>query len=187
MKIRTSMLLLLLTLGFDVNAQLVIDEVVLAPDFEFGNEQVDLNGGGLRKKFFLNIYVAGLYLSNNSSDAQQIVKADEAMSIQLHIVSDMITSSQMISSMEDGFKKSTRGTQEEFRTEIDLLTSTFSGQIKKGDYYDITYSPGSGIDVYKNSILYASFGDLEFKKALWGIWLGEDPVDSKLKKEMLDL
>lgn len=187
MKTRFSILLLLLTLGFNANAQLAVDDVLLAPDLKLGNKQVTLNGGGLRKKFFLNIYVAGLYLSNGSSDAQEIVKADEAMSIQLHIVSDMITSSQMISSMEDGFKKSTGGTHEKFRTEIDLLTSIFSGQIKQGDYYDITYSPDTGVGVYKNGNLNASFGDLEFKKALWGIWLGDDPVDSKLKKEMLNL
>lgn len=187
MKFRATILLLLSTLTFEASAQLVVDNVVLAPDFKHKNENMNLNGGGLRKKFFLNIYVAGLYLSNSSSIPQEIVEADEAMSIQLHIVSDMITSSQMISSMEDGFKKSTGGTEATFRPEIDLLTSTFSGKIKNGDYYDITYTPGTGVEVYKNGTLNASFGDLEFKKALWGIWLGADPVDKKLKKKLLGL
>ena len=187
MKNRIFVLLLVLTAVSAANAQLVINDVVLSPGFKSGNKELSLNGGGIRKKFFLDIYVTGLYLNNNSTDGQKIIKADEAMSIQLHIVSDMITSALMISSLEEGFEKSTGGTQENFRTEIDMLTRTFSDQIVKGDYYDISYAPGSSVEVYKNGTLTASFGDLKFKQALWGIWLGDNPVDKKLKNQMLGL
>ena len=86
-----------------------------------------------------------------------------------------------------GFEKSTSGKQERFRTEIDLLASVFSEEIAKGDYYDIVYSPGEGVEVHKNGNLKAKISDPEFKQALWGIWLGNDPVDKNLKEKMLGL
>jgi len=96
------------------SAQLTISDIVLAPEYHAGNNELVLSGGGLRRKFFLGIYVAGLYVNNAPSDAEIIVAANEVMAIQLHIVSDIITSNLMISPLEDDFEKSTQGNQANF-------------------------------------------------------------------------
>ena len=40
-----------------------------------------LNGFGPRTKFFLELYVAGLYLADSDSNAEEIAAANEPMSI----------------------------------------------------------------------------------------------------------
>ena len=42
-----------------------------------------------------------------------------------------------------------------------------------------------GVIVNKNGKLLTTIRGLEFKKALFGIWLGEKPADKNLKKGML--
>jgi Chalcone isomerase-like len=52
--------------------------VTLPDTVTVGNTQLLLNGLGLRTKFMVTVYVAGLYLAQKSSDADAVVKADEA-------------------------------------------------------------------------------------------------------------
>ena len=45
--------------------------------------------------------------------------------------------------------------------------------------------PGKGVEAYKNGALASVTKGVEFKKALFGIWLGDKPAQKSLKKEML--
>ena len=124
---------------FSSQAQVTIENVTLAPTFKVGDNSLSLNGGGLREKYFLDLYVGGLYLTTKTSDAAQIIAADEPMSIQLNIISNLITSEKMIESTEEGFEKSTQGKQEEIRAQIDDFMGAFKEEIKDGDVFDIVY------------------------------------------------
>ena len=187
MKIRLSILILTVLCSFGAQAQDPIEGVVLPSHVASKGKELVLNGGGVRTKFFLKVYVTGLYLLEKTSDALEIINADKPMSIQLHITSNLVSSAQMISAIEEGLEKSTNGEQEKFRQEIDTLTSTFSEEFSKGDVFNIVYAPQSGVEVIKNGGDQTYVGDLQFKKALWGIWLSANPVDPKLKQGMLGL
>jgi hypothetical protein len=55
-----------------------------------------------------------------------------------------------------------------------------------GDNFNLIYTPlDKSIWVYKNNILEGKIPGLEFKKAFFGIWLGQNPVDDDLKKSLL--
>jgi hypothetical protein len=187
MKLRSILLFFVLLSSVAQAAQKNLAGVVLASSFSYEGKELILQGGGLRKMFFLNVYVCGLYVEGFTSEASELVNGDEPMSIQLHIVSDMITSAQMVSSLRDGFDKSTGGNSDRYSQEMNLLVAAFSEKIAEGDIYDIVYTPEAGVEVYKNGVFQTSVGGLEFKQALWGIWLGEDPVDNNLKKALLGL
>lgn len=49
----------------------------------------------------------------------------------------------------------------------------------------MVYVPGRGLEVYKNDKLETTIENPKFKKALFGIWLGEDPAQSSLKEGMM--
>ena len=57
--------------------------------------------------------------------------------------------------------------------------------IKKGDIYDIMYIPNKGVVVFKNGKIFPAINNFDFKKALFAIWLGDDPADDDLKEELL--
>ena len=150
-----------------------------------GNEVLVLNGAGIRTKFFIKAYVGGLYLKQKSGDAGAIINADETMAIKLHIISKMITSKRMEESTREGFNNSTNGNTAPYKDKIDTFISVFKDNIKINDVYDIIYTPDEGTKVYKNKELKSTVKGLDFKKVLFGIWLGNKPADKDLKAGML--
>jgi hypothetical protein len=109
------------------------------------------------------------------------------MAVRLHILSSMVTPERMESNTREGFKKSTGGNTAPIKSQINKFIGIFKVGIKKLDYYDIIYIPGQGVKVYQNGKYRAQAQGLNFKQALFGIWIGGSPIQSGLKKGMLGL
>lgn len=152
-----------------------------------GERALILNGAGIRDKFFMDLYVGGLYLKQRSIDFQKIIASDDTMAIKLHIVSSLITSEKMKNAVIEGFEKSTADKVAPIQKEIDRFIAVFKQEIKENDIYDMTFVPGKGVEIYKNNKLYDTIAGLNFKKALFGIWLCGDPAQKSLKNDMLGL
>lgn len=145
---------------------------------------VYFNGGGVRTKYFISLYVSTLYVPERTSNAQTIIDQDTESAVRIKVTSKLVTRDRFIESVRDGFKTSTEG--KATQKEIDNFMKLFAGEFSKGDDIILIYKPGEGINVYMNGKnLGTAEGGLAFKKALWGIWLGKEPVNQKLKDEML--
>ena len=179
------LLLSVLMLPVSVSGQTVISDVTLPATLDAGAVSLNLNGGGLREKLWIDLYVGGLYLTAKSADAQAIIDADKSMAIYIEIVSTLITSEKMIAAVDEGFVKSTKGKTEQFKTEIADFKAAFSETIEEKDKYKIVYQPDVGTAVSKNGKLLKTIKGYDFKKALFGIWLCDEPADEDLKEGML--
>ncbi len=166
-------------------AQTEVGGVNLPNSESFQGQTLNLNGAGVREKLWIDLYAGGLYLSNKSSDASAIISADEAMSIKLHIVSKLITSDKMVEAVNDGFENSTGGNTKPLSAEIKKFKGFFMEEITRGDIFDIVYIPSQGVVVYKNDKELGNIKGMDFKKALFGIWLSNKPADDDLKEAML--
>ncbi|WGZ94306.1 MAG: chalcone isomerase family protein [Candidatus Thiothrix putei] len=60
----------------------------------------------------------------------------------------------------------------------------FKEAIKEGDVYDFVYTPAKVV-IIKNGKPSATIAGNDFKQALFGIWLGENPIQASLKKALL--
>ena len=175
-----------LVLSVPTQAQVTINDVTLPATMKAGQETVSLNGGGIRKKLFFKLYVGGLYLTSKSAAADAIINADEAMAVKLQITSGMISSENMSEAINEGFEKSTGGNTAPLKDKISKFVDTFKkSEIVEGNVFDIVYIPGTGVESYKNGKLQSTIEGLDFKKALFGIWLCDEPADEDLKKAML--
>lgn len=161
--------------GVDVAEQLATD-----------TKELVLNGVGIRTKFFMDIYVASLYLPTTSNNADEIIAADEPMAIRLQIVSSMINPKRMSDSTRDGFVRATGGNIAPIESEVDELITAFQDAVEEGDTFDLVYLPEQGVTVYRNGESKTNVKGLKFKQALFGIWLSEDPIQDRLKDAMLD-
>jgi hypothetical protein len=170
-------------------AQTTINGVTLSPKIAPSKTELILNGGGVRTKFFMKVYVAGLYLQAKTNKPKEIIEADKPMAVRLYIISNLMTSANMATAIREGFEKSTKGNVAPFKKEIDLICTVFqSDPIKVGDLFEIYYVPGIGVQCNKNGKDFkVNLKGMAFKKALFGIWFSEDPVDENLKKGMLGL
>ena len=163
---------------------LEIEGVNMPESFQAGNENLVLNGAGVRSKFFMDLYVCGLFLGQKSSDPGKIVESDEPMAIRLHIVSSLITSEKMEKATREGFENSTDGDTGKIADRIERFIGVFVEEIKENDIFDLVYTTADGVKVFKNEALKATIPGLDFKRALFGIWLGEKPAQKSLKKAL---
>ncbi|HIB37908.1 chalcone isomerase family protein [Mesonia sp.] len=168
-------------------AQTKVGGVTLPASETFGKYTMKLNGAGVREKLWIDLYAGGLYLTNPSNNAKEVMNADEAMAVKLHIVSKLISSDKMIEAVEEGFENATDGNTSALDSRIKKFIGFFKEEITKGDVFDITYQPGKGVVAYKNGKEKGTIEGMDFKKALFGIWLSNNPADDDLKEAMLGL
>ncbi|MGM0480042.1 MAG: chalcone isomerase family protein [Bacteroidota bacterium] len=147
------------------------------------NQVVNYNGAGLREKYFFDLYVSALYLPEKSSDAQHIVDMDKESCIRIKLVSDKVTRDKFVETVKDGFGTSTEGKATD--AQIKEFMGYFNSEFKSGDDIILIYKPEKGVQIYMNGEHLGGTSGLEFKKALWGIWFGEEPADKGLKEAML--
>ena len=148
----------------------------------FAGQALTLNGKGVRTKAFFNLYNAGLYVQEKSTDANAIINSNQLSAMRLELTSAMITSETMAAAVRDGFKHSSKipGIQ----PRIEQLIAVFNDAIKEGDIYDFIYTP-SKLAIIKNDQPAGTIAGHDFKQALYSIWLGERPVQASLKKALL--
>jgi len=168
-----------------LQAQTEVGDATLPNTMSLEGSELVLNGAGMREKLWIDLYAGGLYLQSKSSDAKAVISADETMVMKLHIVSGLISSEKMISAVDDGFDAALKGDTSSLATEIEKFKGFFSQEIVKGNVFDIAYVKGQGSIVYKDGKKVGVIPGMDFKKALFGIWLGAKPADKGLKKEML--
>lgn len=147
--------------------------------------ELKLNGAGVRSKWFMDLYVGGLYVPQTTDDAQSIIAADEPQAITLHIISGLITSDKMTSATLEGFQSATNGNTAPIQPQIDAFLDVFKEEIKEGDVFKLVYLPGTGVQVMKNGEERGVIEGMAFKQALFGIWLSDEPAQQDLKESML--
>jgi hypothetical protein len=180
-------ILFIFFIGFsfnDVTAQKRTIAGVSFPAKATINEKTLLyNGGGLREKYTFDLYVAALYLRRPSMDNNKIINDDAEMGIHLQLVSNKVTRDKFVETVKEGFENASHG--KATATEIKKFMGLFTSEFKEGDKIHIEYVSGKGVYAIKNGKKLGSVPGLEFKKALFSIWLGKKPADKSLKSGML--
>jgi len=181
----------LLSLQFStISAQTQIDVngVTVPRKIEFQGKTLQLNGAGGRSKMWLEVYVQALYLSQLSQDPQFIIDSDTEMAIRIEITSSMVSSNKLTKAMNAGFEKSAGENLDQLRPRIETFKSYLSDAITEKDVFVLAYNPlDQTINVFKNEVLKGKIQGFDFKKALFGIWLSNKPVDETLKKNLLGM
>ncbi|WP_124980530.1 chalcone isomerase family protein [Nonlabens xiamenensis] len=168
------------------SAQKTINGVTVEKNLTVAGQELSLNGAGMREKLWFDLYVGALYTTKKYSDGNMLVKADEAMAITLDITDSKVTQKRMKEAVEDGFEDScTDSERAAIKSEINTFVGLFSEAIVEGDHFEIAYAPGKGTMISKNGKQLGTIAGMDFKKGLFGIWLGNDPADDDLKEGML--
>ncbi|WP_144893998.1 chalcone isomerase family protein [Flavobacterium tiangeerense] len=173
-----------------VNAQknFTVNGVNIPRTIEFKGVNLTLNGVGQRSKFFTDLYIQALYLTKFNQDAKQILESGNEMAVALHITSGLITSKKLSKALAKGMEKSVGESGAlKFAKELQELEDLLSTEeTKSGDVFELTFNPqDESLWITKNKIYRGKIKGVEFKKAFYGIWLSENPVDKTLKEDLL--
>ena len=154
-------------------------------ELNVANTTLVKNGFGHRNKLFLTLYEGSLYLQNKSNNAAAIIAADEAMAFRIKITSKFVSKEKLVAALQEGFQAATGGDTSAIKAEIRQFRACFSGPVKLNDVFVLTYDPNTGVTVHKNGKAQGTVQGVAFKKALFGIWLGNKPVDAGLKTKLV--
>lgn len=169
-------------------AQKTVEGIRFDEKVTYNGETLVLNGAGLREKWFLDLYVAGLYLNKRDNNATNIINANSSFVMSITIVSSLITGEKMAEATKEGFIKAMNGDISSLEKEINSFIGVFeSSSLSKGDHCNLKYSPEKGLEFYINNTLKKTIEKPAFKKALLRVWLGPNSVDETLKKQLLNL
>jgi hypothetical protein len=162
--------------------------VKLPGSVQVGGATLQLNGAGIRYKFFIKVYTAGLYLTGRAETPETALAAAGPKRIQVQMLRD-------IDANELG-RLFTRGMQDnmtraEFSKSIPgtlRMAEIFSSRRKlvAGDNFSVDWVPGIGTSVLVNGKPQGEpIKEPEFFNALLSIWLGKRPADGDLKAALL--
>jgi hypothetical protein len=179
-KIITLLLILLSTLSLtSLNAADIPDSM------EYQGSKLVLNGHGTRIRFFMKAYEGSLYLESTSNNADEIINNAVPMSIRMDVISSLVTPDAMKTALNEGLEKSTGNNTNPIIKEINQLNSSLNSEVGAGDFYEFIYMPNLGTHVLKNSEFIDVIPGIKFKKAFFGIFLSNNPIQKSLKKAML--
>lgn len=153
-----------------------------------GGKELKLNGLGLRTKFFIKVYAAGLYLQEKSKDPVAIQRMDGPRRVQLVMMREL-SSDDFGKAFMDGLNANS--TEQERSAlmgqtmQMGKIFSTVPG-LKKGDVLFLDWIPGTGTVTSLNGRkIGETIPDVAFYNALLRIWVGNNPADANLKPALL--
>lgn len=158
---------------------------VTVPDSVTVNDTIlKLNGMGLRKKLWVEIYVAGLYLAIPTNDPSAAVNSDGPKKIVMHFLTDRAKKKKMDAAWLGGFESNSPA---DFGTLEDRVRTFvgFFGDMGVDDVIELTVEPEGGTTAVLNGKKVGVIEGEDFGAALLRVWLGDHPPADDLKAGML--
>jgi hypothetical protein len=148
-----------------------------------------LLGVGLRTKTFLKVkvYAVGLYvadaalagsLKDKTGPAlyRELVWGDFPKEIHLRLVRD-VSASQMQEAIRDALEKADKARTDQF--------VTYFSDIKTGEEYVLRWGAGGTLETIAKGTAKPPIADKNFAAAVFGIWLGDEPVQDDIKRDLI--
>lgn len=154
-------------------ADTTFNNVTLPGTVQVAGQTLVLNGVALRKKAVFKVYVAGLYLTAKSTDADAVLAADSPRRMVMQFVRD-VGKEKMCEAWDEALKNNTPNASDQLKTEFQTLCGWME-DIKDGQQFVFTYIPGTGTEVQVAGAVKGSIAGKDFADALFKAWIGPKP------------
>ena len=152
------------------------------------DQRLILNGAGLRKRAFFQVYVIGLYLPEKKAVAADAIGAPGAKRVAIHMLRD-VGAEQFSDAILDGMKDNhSEADMKALEPRAKQLAANLAEmkEAKKGMRITLDWLPGEGTQAtVEGKPAGAPIAGEDFYRGLLRIWLGEKPVQDDLKKALL--
>ena len=154
-----------------------------------GGPELVLNGAGVRHKFvFVKVYIGSLYLVQKKSDNDAIFADPGPKRVSMHILSSEVTAQDLISSMNNALAVNLSPHElallEKRIRDLNNMMSSLK-TINKGSVVHLDYVPDVGTRVIVDGQERITIPGEDFFRAMLHIWIGNKPVDGRLRDAML--
>ena len=150
-------------------------------------QELKLNGAGVRTRMFIKVYIGALYLEQKANAADAVINNKGVKRMALHIMRDL-KADVFSGALQDGLKANNSAADlAKIADKINEFNGIINGLggVKKGDVVQLDYLPVAGTRVVINGETKGTISGEDFFRSLLKVWLGEKPIDSDLKKNLL--
>jgi len=149
-----------------------------------------LSGYGLhRYRVFIKLYAMALYvdpaLRADALTPEAVLESDAPKRLELETFWSIPADIFRRLTRERIARAVTPDELEQLSPSIDALNALYE-DVEPGDRYAITYLPGRGIELAKNGVPRGVVDGEPFARAMFGIWLGDDPFDRSLRAKLVE-
>ena len=166
---------------------LELEGVKLADSVHLGSRDLQLNGAGVRSSFFLDLYVAALYLPGKSTSWAAVLADGGEKRMALHLLIG-ISADHLYSALNNAIAANHPPAE---LSALEMPLKEFAAifhaidEIEKGDVVTLDYLPDSGTQISVNGVVKGTVGGAPFNSALLKVWLGDKPAQADLKQKLL--
>lgn len=166
-----------------------LEGVTLEERVRVDGRELELNGIGIRTRFFVNVYVGGFYLEKKVATAQAAIDAPGAKRV-IFVMMRAADAEQFVDAIDDGLRANhTPDELARVQGEIDALFGMIRNirQAKKGMRIVLDYAPSArATTLFVDGVAQGQpmLGE-EYYRILLRIWFGEYPAQEELKRALL--
>lgn len=151
--------------------------------------ELKLNGAAMRIIYgVVDTYIGKLYVENPVTDANALIEADEYKRMVFKIVMKRVSGRRIAKAMYEALQLNV--TPEEaiaLEDRLQLLVTMFDSSLTTGQESYVEWAPGEGSRVVLNGEEKGVIPGKDLYDALLKIWIGENPVGSTFKQQVLGL
>lgn len=147
------------------------------------NHTLKLNGYGIRKKFFVKVYIGSLYSENRLPSAAEALKDTGGKLIRMNFLHSKVEKEKIIDAFNEGF--ASNAPEMVTSAEVKKFLSLFSNDFSRGDVVDLVLGGDGMVSARHNGKALGSIASARLAKAVLAIYLGDKPADDALKNGML--
>jgi hypothetical protein len=178
--------LLLLLLPIAVSAAEVAG-VKIDDKTRIGSGELVLNGAGLRKRVFFQVYAIGLYLPQKTQSAAAVLEQPGPKRVAIHMLRD-VSAEAFTEALADGIRANHSAAESKaLEPRVQQLGAIMAEikEAKKGMAFALDWDGKSTQLVVQGKPAGQPIPGEDFYRALLRVWLGDKPVQDDLKKALL--
>ena len=159
--------------------------VMLAPRVQAAGETLNLNGYGIRKKFFFKVYVGSLYTAHRVSSVDQVLATAGGKLIRMNFLYNKVEKEKIVGGFAKGFENNAPELQASPAAKAFL--ELFDSDFVSGDQVDLGMAADGTVSASHNGRMLGSVQSKELARGVLLIYLGKEPADADMKDGMLGL
>jgi hypothetical protein len=153
-----------------------------------GNRELQLNGLGVRGIFIFKAFVAALYLEHKVAAGPEVLRQGGPKRLQMRMLME-IGAEDIKKALVDGMRKNVSDAQwQAMQERVSRFSRTIDaiGVARVGDTITLDYLPEQGMSLAVNDVPRGTaIAGADFYRALLEIFVGDDPVDTRLRNGLL--
>lgn len=151
-------------------------------------KELKVNGAGVRTRIVIKVYALVLYLPEKKDTAAGVLESAGPRRFSLGLLRE-VTGEELGQAFMAGITANTdKAERSKFVNQLAQFGEAFVNipQAKKGDVINVDWVPDTGtVMTFNGKPIGEPLKDIAFYNAVLKIWLGDKPVDSSLKPQLL--